>query len=737
MVNNIRLIVFGAFLSVLITACTDDTFSGTDSVRTEGSARICLTITIPDAEIVQTRAGVSGDASVEKLNVLLFDNSQGDTDETGIGLVAQRSIDDITTNTSIELPLSTDSRMVYVVANARSYLSDILAKQDGELKNSDGTYKYSLAQVRTMLTTTLSSSPDGDGFITGADIPGIPVPMSALVRFNDGLASNAIINAQMVRMLSRISVSTSLSTTKFKIKGLTVCNGAQTGSVLAPAIIGNDGKGLGRMAYTAPTDTVLYAYPTAVGGSDEPVSVVVEAQYNGQTVSSFYRLLITDDCSDPDKGLSLGRNHHYLIKINRVDMEGQSDLAAAISASPANIDYSVEESNDFSSVTIVNGNMFSIDTERLVIYADSLPPTPLVLFRTNYLLAAGEQIGSIEVDEGLILLGNPFFTQGDTVRNLIVEVTPSYMYDEHSGSDSKGIHLTLGGYTATIEIVKRASVDVHPVVIELDGISNARFLSSSGDADLWWTSFSLSPVYSPYSRTSSLSAPLLQQSGDRGYLHLDENMNNSYREAYLETVSLSGKRTKIVLRQEGVEHYLLGFFGGTLQTTGDIYQYSKQLVIEGYEESEEKLTLLTSVPTETQKSQLHALLTDGRQSTIVLARDYNSQAALYCLNKNRDTNGNGQIDDDEVLWYLPGVAQGMGIALYQSLSTGMKEQYWSSSCQYVTFDEGWGSGGVHSVHNEGVWALNTIYNSTGYDMFVHSFAFAVSQKRSVRCVRDF
>ena len=83
MIKNIRLAVFGATLSILASACTDDTFSGTSPVRMEGKASIPLVVTIPDAQIVQTRTGGSGDASIEKLNVLLFDNSAGDTNEGG------------------------------------------------------------------------------------------------------------------------------------------------------------------------------------------------------------------------------------------------------------------------------------------------------------------------------------------------------------------------------------------------------------------------------------------------------------------------------------------------------------------------------------------------------------------------------------------------------------------------------------------------------------------------------
>lgn len=733
-VKNIRLAICGTVLSVLILACTDDTFPGADSGRTTGSAHIRLTVTIPDAEIVRSRAGEMNDASIQKLDVLLFDNTQGNGDETKVGLVARRAIDNIAAN-SVDLPLSGgQSRVVYVVANARKYLESV-SVSDSQLRNADGSYKYSLAAIRNMLTTGLSASPDEDGFISGVDIPGIPVPMSGSVPFNSGLAENAEINVQLVRALSKISVSTPLSNSKFKIKGLTICNGAQTGKILSPVTLGDEGKRVARMAYTISGDSVLYTYPTAVGGIDRPVSVVVEAQYNGQEKSLFYRLLISNDLTDPDKGLSLGRNYHYLIKISKVETEGQLDLNTAISAPPANIDYTVEESNNYNNVTIIGGNMFSLDYDRLVIYADSLESTTLGTFRTDYPFGEG-QYGNITVDEGLILIGNPYFTKKDTIKTIIVEVSPSYSYLAHSDTNPRGVHLSLGSYKKTIEVIRNTSLDLHSGVIELSGISNAKILSFSGDLSSDWATFSTSSIYSAYNQSSGLTNELLVQSGNKGYLHLDENLNNDYRELYMEAISTSGVGSKYILHQEGTKNYLLGFFGGILERTSNTAQYSKQLLIEAYEENEENLTMFTTSPSNAQKQELHALYENGKQSTIKLARDYHSPAALYCLNKNRDTNGNGRIDDDEVHWYLPGIRQGMGILFYQSVATNLQEKYWSSSCVYNNFGEGAYENPI-DTHIEGIWALNTILSSNnGYIVFPQTYGTAVTQKRSIRCVRD-
>lgn len=724
MIHTIRLTMIGAIFSILFLGCTDDTFTDSGGVRTEGSAPIRFTLTIPDAEIIQTRAGTNTDASLVSIDVLLFDNSGSKTDEKTIGLVAHRTIDDLNT-TSIELPLSAASRVVYVVANAKNYLKDI-PTNDNQMKDG-GKYKYSLEQIRNLLVTK-QVTPDERGFVTGSDIPDIPLPMSVSVPFGGGLSSNSIINAVLVRMPSKISVTTPLGASNFKIKGLTLCNGAQKGHILAPADpTAPDGRGEGRMAYTK-ADSTLYAYPTYVGGGESPVSVVVEAQYNGNATSSFYRLLISTDLTAPDKGISLQRNYHYKIKIKRVGIDGESSLEKAISSSPANIEYTVVESDNFPSTTIVSGKSFSLDYEQTIVYADSMESVSLATFRTNYPLADGTPTGTITVDPGLVLHGRTTFTAADTLKNIIVDITPSYSYSVHSDTDPKGIHLSLGGYNKTIEVIRKSSVDIHPIVLELSDISNAKFLLSSGSSDVGWMSFSLSPTYSSYERYSALSVEVLQSSGSKGYLHLDENMNSDYREVYFETISTSSTKTKHFLRQEGIANYQLGFFGGILQSTATISQYSKQLIIEGYEENEESLSVFNAVPTNTQKEALHALFEDGKQSTLALARNYNSPAALYCLNKNRDTNGNGKIDDNEILWYLPGVRQGMGLVLYQALAGNLSNRYWSSSCIYCT--------GAKNNHIEGVWGLNTIFDSGGYVINISSYSNSVNEKRHIRCVRD-
>lgn len=81
---------------------------------------------------------------------------------------------------------------------------------------------------------------------------------------------------------------------------------------------------------------------------------------------------------------------------------------------------------------------------------------------------------------------------------------------------------------------------------------------------------------------------------------------------------------------------------------------------------------------------------------------YNTFPARHCYDMNRDLNGNGAIDDDELKWYLPTINQIMG--------------------SWVCYDD------LKSWAFEDKWSTNRVYQSGSY---------VVDQDTSpIRCVRD-
>lgn len=65
---------------------------------------------------------------------------------------------------------------------------------------------------------------------------------------------------------------------------------------------------------------------------------------------------------------------------------------------------------------------------------------------------------------------------------------------------------------------------------------------------------------------------------------------------------------------------------------------------------------------------------------------YNTFPARFCYDRNRDLNGNGVIDDNELKWYLPTMNQLLGYWLYDEDSTkpNIYTDKWSVNISYLT-----------------------------------------------------
>lgn len=81
-----------------------------------------------------------------------------------------------------------------------------------------------------------------------------------------------------------------------------------------------------------------------------------------------------------------------------------------------------------------------------------------------------------------------------------------------------------------------------------------------------------------------------------------------------------------------------------------------------------------------------------------------------CLSRNRDENGDGTIDGDEIKWYLPAVDQcsnywfGMNsmpgeARIEMKSNVGSKNNYWNSTSEHATWwaDEGSAYGAAHET----------------------------------------
>lgn len=72
-------------------------------------------------------------------------------------------------------------------------------------------------------------------------------------------------------------------------------------------------------------------------------------------------------------------------------------------------------------------------------------------------------------------------------------------------------------------------------------------------------------------------------------------------------------------------------------------------------------------------------LTTRIDRTLFFDPIYNSSAARYCHEKNRDANGNGIIDADETVWYLPSLADLIYMRYNMPAGIHLTSIYWTSS----------------------------------------------------------
>ena len=178
----------------------------------------------------------------------------------------------------------------------------------------------------------------------------------------------------------------------------------------------------------------------------------------------------------------------------------------------------------------------------------------------------------------------------------------------------------------------------------------------------------------------------------------------------------------------------LGYFGGDFDPLNG--GYSKQLGIENREEhkvailSDSYDSPLVNVPWGINK-RIGTSLVNGLENTINLYKEYGNftlpenplhmihktYAAAYCMYKNRDLDGNGLIEGDEIKWYLPARNNMIGVNIFFNsglfLSNGLEHNR-----RFYTSSEGNSSSSIYYNH------FNYHYNSEH----------ATSER--IRCVRN-
>lgn len=445
------------------------------------------------------------------------------------------------------------------------------------------------------------------------------------------------------------------------------------------------------------------------------VTLLVGGSYNGGA-TTYYRV----DMCIPRAGapgsydyLNILRNHLYRINITSISGDGFSDPQEALISAPINITTElipIEEGGMGGDIIFDGNNYIMSDIAGVQIYGkpDGVKTYTIATVKANFVAGVAATVTGPGIS-GAINLANG-------VSQTITAAIPA-------GTTTENYTIKVGKLTKLIPLTVQAPIDAHFDFLPFQNV--ARIIIT--DPQPWLTlSNNKSYVLSEQQSTS-----ITGNAQGKAVVHFNENIATSGNPRMAHALVLRNNKpetTRVYLEQQNLSGMVLGIFGGAKNNNG----YTKQLAIESVEEYAERIYDDTSIGRVTtgiewgfgSKSTGVTSVELGRAGTITLANRtdsgitapysiYNNYAARYCYDKNRDTNGNGTIEDNELLWYLPAIDQLKGLYVACNEIPNLSGHYYSTT--EVNMEASW------SVDLFNGWVIYTIARDIAY---------------KVRCVRD-
>lgn len=741
-------------LSLLaIVSCTDEEMiKNANGVITSGTVNIRAELEVVSASQVLTRAGAGAaldENAINEVMVLVFDGSDADSKDPRLMQIVPA--DNITTSLDgkvsfdVKLKAGADRKLIYVVANA----NDLFTKEWADLAPGDYNGSKGIYEVRRflVLSRNLVLPNSGDNKYEKTTVTP-PLPMSGRLLLESGLNSKTVINNMgiadakasplpMIRSLAKFSVELVDEVTNFDLTGASLGNVNLTGHLISDNLpnasnifemgTSEDSKVYGstRTTYYDPKNPDImpfkandksrivpdmYLYESGFN-AEHPFQVILAGKFDGSEITTYYRLDLTDGTSgelnkdnklDPRRTI---RNHHYKLQIKRVGGLGYPSFEDALANPPSNkeIAYDIVDDSFANSSTVVDGKVFSLDYKEVVLYADSIENLTIANLSTDYANTEGmnrliANSNSDDKNNNLTFLSGTTTSTLPIIKDGKINTYP-IVVSIHGGFKKGSVSITLGKYRANINIIKKSPLDLHNTSLKVNDVKNIRLLSMTTTTTTTTTTWVSISDYKEYLLNYQHSFIDHGTTASDVYIHCKENLLLNTRYADFSYVNGSGDTVKLILGQLGTLKADAGYFGGTLTIINDNrVQYPNRLLIENIEEEgpflymdKDAFLALTS----SEKTILQGM--DGLKATKLLV-EKGSPAAIYCMNKNRDENGNGVIDDNEFNWYLPTVQQGLGISFYQATVENINKSYWSA-----TLFDGKGA----STPYIGAFALNT------------------------------
>lgn len=430
-----------------------------------------------------------------------------------------------------------------------------------------------------------------------------------------------------------------------------------------------------------------------------PVKLIIGGAYNGGA-TTYYRVdMRLPNKSKPGEYLDLNilRNHLYRISITSVSGPGYATIAEATSA-PALNNIAVEltpiDEGGSGDVIFDAHSSITTDVSGVQIYGtpDGVKTYTIATVKANFATGVTATVTGPGISGTLNLVNG--VSQTITVAIPASTTTGSYT-------------IKVGRLTKVIPLTVQAAVDAHFDFLPFQNVASIII----NDPQPWLT---LSNNRT-YVKGEQQSAYVTGDAQGKAVVHFDENIVTTGDPRTAQALVARNNRfgtTRVVFEQLNLSGMVMGLFGGAK----DNYGYTKQLAVESVDEFKVRIYDDTSIGT-VKGGMLwgfNNIVTSatnielGTAGTITLARRtdsgiatpyniYNNYAARYCYDKNRDTNGNGILEDSEIVWYLPAQNQLMGAWIVQNgMSKPFGADYYRSATEFswvgswnVSFDVGY------------------------------------------------
>lgn len=320
--NKLTMLCVCLFLLLSVASCTDEEI-GSRLPQDGELVEMTFILNVAQTEDVALTRAVTSEKVVNELALLVFPSQEGTAKLEQIQRVSTFTETNNSYRFTIQLEASpTAKKYIYIVANANDKLT-ALSKES-----------TTLAEVRAITSNIVS----GETNLVMSGVKQSTIPGIGLV------AEDFVLNRNTAKVTVKNAEGVSLRLGEFQLR-----HGNEEGQILAGAETdaANAPQGTATIAQSDPTKP-LYTYPSSSGS--QPF-LVVSGTDNG--VTSWYRI----NLKTIDGWLDILPNHHYEVKITKVNGKGYDSADEAAKHDPSGIEAEIYDHQPTVYNMITNGEV--------------------------------------------------------------------------------------------------------------------------------------------------------------------------------------------------------------------------------------------------------------------------------------------------------------------------------------------------------------------------------------------